>query len=89
MGEHAKVGVRVDCSVCGHQKRPHGRSSPLGMVMCEEDCAGYKLEPKAGCLWPGETDSDFGYPCCDNATVPLPAPPKPIAEAETTGGKQC
>jgi hypothetical protein len=76
MGEHPKVGIRVICAECGHQKKPHGRSAPMGFKYCDDECHGYLLKPEPGCLWPGETDSDFGYPCCDNATEPLPAPPE-------------
>lgn len=61
-------GVSVQCAVCRHQKCPHGRSAPLGLVMCMRDCPGYVIEPHVGCLWPGETDLDFGYPCCDVGT---------------------
>ncbi len=41
---------------------------------CDEGCSGYREDPKPGCLWPGETGSDFGYAHCLNATkVFLPA----------------
>jgi len=44
------------CDVCGLRKRPHGRSAPLEMAggLCNSDCPGYNIEPKAGHLWPGE-----------------------------------
>lgn len=65
------VGIRVECSVCGLQKRPHGRSAPMTLVMCEpEDCVGYDQLPLVGCLWPGETSEDFGYSCCNLGTQP-------------------
>ena len=67
-----KVGIRVNCTVCGYEKKPHGRSAPMGIMFCDDECSGYLLEPKPGCLWPGETAKDFGYECCDNATEDRP-----------------
>ena len=71
--ETAKVGVAVDCTICGKRKKPIGRSAPHEMVgsMCDHECPGYRQEPLAGDLWPGETDEDFGYPCGDAATRPI------------------
>ena len=63
-----KIGVRVNCAECGHQKKPRGRSAPLGVFMCEPECSGYYREPLVGDLWPGETEEEFGYPCSDNGT---------------------
>lgn len=63
-----KVGVEVRCGTCGRQKQPHGRSAPLGHGLCDSDCPGYNQEPKPGCLWPGETERDFGFPVCAHAT---------------------
>lgn len=63
-----KVGIEVRCTVCGYEKKPHGRSAPLGPVYCDEDCSGYELDPKPGCLWAGETEKDFGHKICSNAT---------------------
>ncbi len=56
-----KVGVSVQCTVCHRTKQPVGRSAPLGMSLCDSDCAGYRLDPKPGVLWPRETEEDFGY----------------------------
>ena len=66
----ATRGVRVECVVCGKSKRPHGRSVPMEMErsLCSPECDGYNLDPQAGCLWPGETDDEFGYRSCKNAT---------------------
>lgn len=72
MAEATKVGISVECTVCGRTKVPHGRSAPMGMVLCNSDnCPGYNQDPKPGCLWPGETDEDFGFTSCDHATKPV------------------
>jgi hypothetical protein len=63
-----KVGIAVTCTTCGRNKKPHGRSAPVGSWLCDEQCQGYHQMPWPGCLWPGETDEEFGYPCCDRAT---------------------
>ena len=63
-----KVGVRVFCLRCGSSKAPHARSVPMGLCYCTQDCEGYSEEPNPGCLWPGESEWDFGYPACDHAT---------------------
>ena len=64
-----KRGIKVLCIICERIKAPHGRSAPHDMPLCRTDqCIGYDADPKPGCLWPGETAEDFGYPCCDNAT---------------------
>jgi hypothetical protein len=58
-----RIGVSVKCVVCGQNKCPRGRSAPLGAYLCDsETCPGYAQEPRAGDLWPGETEGDFGYP---------------------------
>lgn len=59
-----KIGVRVECVVCHRTKAPHGRSVPIAMAgrLCDSDCSGYYAHPRAGTLWPGETEKDFGYP---------------------------
>lgn len=64
-----KVGVYVECSVCGYTKKPKGRSGPMGVKYCEAPwpgehggCAAYWDEPRPGSLWPGETEEEFGYP---------------------------
>lgn len=67
--EPTKIGVTVYCKTCQDRKQPHGRSAPMDSCYCDShSCNGYHDEPKPGCLWPGETDADFGYPCCDHAT---------------------
>lgn len=65
-----KIGIAVYCVVCGHRKAPIGRSVPIGLYLCDRDCDGYDIAPLPGSLWPGEKESEFGYPCCDNATKP-------------------
>jgi hypothetical protein len=40
----------------------------MDSYLCDNDCAGYEHDPKPGCLWPGETEADFGYQCCSHAT---------------------
>jgi hypothetical protein len=67
-----KVGIAVSCRQCGRQKAPRGRSTPLGMMLCESDCSGYRADPMPGDLWPGETEEDFGYPIGGNATKDVP-----------------
>ena len=57
-----KVGIAVQCKVCGLTKQPRGRSAPLGLNLCESECPGYYESPLVGDLWPGETEEDFGYP---------------------------
>lgn len=57
-----KVGVTVFCEVCGLPKAPLGRSMPMGSVMCDYECEGYRNPPFVGPLHPGETESDYGYP---------------------------
>lgn len=77
-----KVGICITCAVCGQQKKPWGRSAPLEMNMCEVgQCHGWLAEPKVGDLWPGETEEDFGYPCCSEGTKDIqPAPLEPERE---------
>lgn len=66
-----RVGIAVYCAVCKHRKKPISRSQPLGMHLCNQhECEGYYQEPRPGSLWPGEKESDFGYPCGDDGTVP-------------------
>ena len=67
-----KIGVTVRCETCKREKCPHGRSAPLGLSYCHDDeCTGYKYKPKSGCLWPGESEADFGYPVCDDGVEVL------------------
>lgn len=66
------VGISVECTVCHRTKKPHGRSAPLGMRYCDEDCYGYTMDPLPGCLWPGESAEDFGFRICSNATKDVP-----------------
>jgi hypothetical protein len=68
--EPTKVGIGVRCTTCGRDKEPHGRMYFSG---CDDDCEGYYAVPLPGCLWPGETDADFGYPSCSHSTRPMTA----------------
>jgi hypothetical protein len=63
-----KIGIGVECSICGQTKKPRGRSAPIGLYMCDMECEGYYLDPKVGDLWPGETQEEFGYPVSANGT---------------------
>jgi hypothetical protein len=65
-----KVGISVYCTVCKMRKSPIGRSAPLEMAnsLCDDECPGYREDPKPGSLWPGETAAEFGYPISDDAT---------------------
>lgn len=64
-----RIGISVECADCHRQKRPRGRSAPMGMVMCNPNglnnifagCGGYWKEPLVGDLWPRETEMDWGY----------------------------
>lgn len=63
-----KVGIEVECPVCGMIKAPRGRSVPMARLMCSWECSGYDQEPYSGSLWPDETEEDFGYPVGSNGT---------------------
>ena len=69
MAEPLRVGIAVECTVCGQRKAPIGRSVPLAMYLCDRDCPGYRQEPYPGSLWPGETSDEFGYPVGPDGTV--------------------
>ena len=56
-----KVGARLYCGVCSQSKKPIGRSAPIELIYCDDDCLGYRQHPLPGSLWPGETEFDFGY----------------------------
>jgi hypothetical protein len=56
-----RKGIVVECESCGLEKKPVGRSAPLEMYLCNQDCPGYYNDPKPGSLWPGESEEDFGY----------------------------
>lgn len=76
-----KVGVAVVCEVCGYQKKPIGRSAPMGVPYCAEaydgeGCDGYYIDPRPGSLWPGESEADFGYPAQNAGTTAAPAAQK-------------
>ncbi len=75
-----RVGISVYCKECGQEKKPHGRSAPFGMCMCEDDCPGYREEPKVGCLWNGETEADFGYKCCSDGTKEVNGPNRTLRD---------
>lgn len=57
-----KYGKRISCAVCGREKKPVGRSAPVALVLCDDECGGYYLDPHPGSLWPNESEADFGYP---------------------------
>ncbi len=63
-----RYGIAVYCLECGLQKAPRGRSIPLGMLMCTNDCEGYAEVPRVGDLWPRESERDFGYPVSMDGT---------------------
>ena len=63
-----RIGVLVKCLTCGYAKKPIGRSGPLGASYCDDQCAGYREYPFPGSLWPGETESQFGYPVGNDGT---------------------
>lgn len=63
-----KVGIIVRCESCGRIKKPIGRSAPLCGGYCDDDCAGYRQEPRPGSLWPSETEAEFGYPVSADGT---------------------
>lgn len=67
-----KVGIAVTCRQCGRTKAPRGRSVPMGVMLCDSECSGYRSEPLPGDLWPGETEEQFGYPVSSNATKEQP-----------------
>ena len=58
-----KIGLALDCSVCGRLKKPCGRSAPVesSSSLCDHECDGYYQDPKPGSLWPGESELQFGY----------------------------
>ena len=58
-------GVHVVCVVCDRTKKPRGRSAPMGLSMCDDDCPGYWQEPHVGSLWWSESEAEFGYPVGD------------------------
>lgn len=61
MSTQEEVGTAAYCAVCGQRKKPIGRSAPLGVSLCDDECEGYRREPLPGELWPGETREEFGY----------------------------
>ena len=63
-----RSGIEVTCTTCGRTKKPIGRDSMSNDGCTREECDGYSAEPYPGCLWPGETEWDFGYRCGDSAT---------------------
>jgi hypothetical protein len=68
-GRPDKIGIYVVCATCGQQKKPLGRSGGTTARYCDDDCPGYTELPRVGSLWPGELESEFGYPCSDVGTV--------------------
>lgn len=70
-----RVGTTVYCTICPRPKAPHGRSVSIASAngFCSDECRGYNLNPAPGCLFDGETEKDFGYPICSNATKEVSA----------------
>ena len=56
-------GIAPYCESCLMRKKPLGRSAPAAMAngLCDQDCEGYRDEPRPDDLWPGESASEFGY----------------------------
>ena len=63
-----KIGIAVICELCGKTKQPIGRSAPIGLSLCNEECKGYNEFPYPGELWTDESEQDFGYPVKDSGT---------------------
>lgn len=43
-----------ECTICGHRKKPWGRSAPMGATFCDHECPGYFQHPTPETLWPDE-----------------------------------
>ena len=56
-------GYYVKCVTCGNTKPPIGRSvSPMERSWCDSSsCKGYYEDPLPSSLFPGESESEFGY----------------------------
>ncbi len=65
----SRVGITIECAVCGYDKKPIGRSAPMGLSYCDDDCPGYRAVPRPGSLWPRESEADFGYPVGPDGTT--------------------
>ena len=63
------VGKVVECATCHKRKSPIGRSAPMEMYLCDDDCPGYSKAPLSGSLWPGESEAEFGYPVGEVGTT--------------------
>lgn len=66
-----KVGIAVVCPKCHRTKAPMGRSLPHEVYnsYCNRDeCPFYWDAPRAGSLFPGESEQDFGYPVGSDGT---------------------
>ena len=65
-----KIGIAVYCKLCHLRKKPRGRSAAPEMAnsLCDSECPGWRLDPKPGDLWPGESEAEFGYRVGDDAT---------------------
>ena len=64
-----RVGVVVECVLCGRPKAPVGRSVPPEMYLCDHRCNGYAQPPLSGSLWPGESEATFDYPVNADGTT--------------------
>lgn len=59
-----RIGVTVRCLECGRTKKPLGRDSQDN-GLCDHGCSRYYDYPRPDSLWPGETETQFGYPVGD------------------------
>ena len=78
-----RIGISVECAVCHRTKAPRGRSLPCQWASsrCDWDCPGYRLDPQAGSLFPGETEAEFGFPIGPEGTREMTE-----AESSAKGG---
>ena len=59
MSDNHRTGKRVQCTLCGKDKAPLGRSisDATSASYCHyTTCEGYTQEPKPDTLFPGETN---------------------------------
>ena len=60
-----REGTSPECKTCGRIKVPVGRSIAMaaaGSGCTSETCQGYRDDPQPDHLFPGEKQSEFGYP---------------------------
>ena len=74
-----REGTSPRCETCGRVKDPIGRSIALAACGsgCDRECEGYLKDPQPDHLFPGEKQSEFGYPKIDviYMTRPQQEPP--------------